>query len=74
VNFMRWQIGRSYGFLTIASILATIVVPFRWFNVMLPNTWVCSAVAGEGLRYAGWYHSWPDIYQVSPAELWEGIA
>lgn len=70
--FMRLALGDRYGFVTIASIVATLLSP-RFFNVMAPGTWICSAVAAEALRFAGWLHDWPDIYQVSPAELWMAI-
>jgi hypothetical protein len=70
VEFARDQVGRRYGFLTIASVLATILSP-KFVDVMLPNTWICSALAAESLRAGGWLRNWPDIYQVSPAQLWE---
>ena len=72
IEFASDQVGRSYGFLTIASILVTLLSP-KFVNVMLPNTWICSAVSAEALRFGGWYHTWPDIYQVNPAELWEAV-
>jgi hypothetical protein len=68
--FARAQVGSYYGFFTIASILLNILTP-RWFvAVRLANTWICSAVVGESLRYGGWYEEWYDIYQVTPAELY----
>jgi hypothetical protein len=72
VHFAEGEVGRKYGFLTIASILITLLLP-NFIDVMLPDTWICSAVAGEALRAGGWYHRWPDIYQVSPAALWEAV-
>jgi len=72
VAFARAQIGRPYGFVTIASILVTLLTPY-FINVMLPETWICSALAGESIRFGAWLHSWPDIYQVSPAQLWCGL-
>jgi hypothetical protein len=69
LDFWRAQIGRKYGYVTIASIFFTLFTP-KFLNVMLPDTWICSAVAAEGLRAGGWLHNWSDIYQVSPAELW----
>jgi hypothetical protein len=71
-QFLRGQVGRKYGFLTIVSILFTLLSP-RFVNVMAPNTWICSAVVAEGLRFGGWYHPWPDIYQVAPDELWTAL-
>jgi hypothetical protein len=72
IEFATAQVGRRYGFVTIVSILVTLLSP-KFFNVMLPNTWICSAVAAESLRYAGWYHSWDDVYQVNPSEFWESV-
>jgi hypothetical protein len=70
--FVKSQVGSRYGFVTIASILITLLTP-RFLNVMLPGTWICSAVAGEAMRYGGWLRSWGDIYTVSPAELWMAV-
>lgn len=74
LDFMARQVAesRKYGYVTIASILLTLFTP-RFLNVMTPWTWICSAVAGESLRYASWYHSWPDSYCVSPAQLWMAL-
>ncbi len=66
--FARAQVGRRYGFLTIASALVTILLP-SFLDVMLPDTWICSALTAESWRCGGWVHNWPDLYQVSPAEL-----
>jgi len=66
--FLRQQVGVKYGFLTDFSIFLTILLP--WFlRVMRSNTWICSAVVAEGLRFGGWYHPWGDIYQVAPDPL-----
>lgn len=72
VRFALEQVGRKYGFVTIASIVVTILLP-AFINVMLPNTWICSAVAAESWRFGGWLHNWDDIYQVNPAELYEAV-
>jgi hypothetical protein len=71
--WLRSQVGRRYGFLTIASILVTLFTP-KFVNVMLPDTWICSAVVGEGLAHGGWCRSWPDIYQVIPQQLFDAAA
>lgn len=73
LDFAIAQVGDKYGFLTIASIVVSLLLP-RFINVMLPNTWICSAVAAESLRCGGWVHNWPNIYQVSPAQLWEAVS
>lgn len=71
-SFGRKQMGVKYGFLTIASILATLFTP-KWIEFRRGNTWICSALAGEALRWGGWYHSWPSIYAVSPAQLYIAV-
>jgi hypothetical protein len=73
VAFARSQVGHKYGFITILSFLLTLFTP-GFINVMLPKTWVCSALAGESLRFGTWLHDWPDVYQVSPAQLWCALA
>jgi len=72
LEFLRAQVGRRYGFVTIASILITILTPV-FLNVMASDTWICSAVTAEGLRAGGWIHNWPDIYQVNPAQLADAL-
>lgn len=72
VAFATAQVGAKYGFVTIASILVTLLTP-RFLNVMLPGTWICSAVGAECLRFGGWLHNWPDLYDVSPAELFVAL-
>lgn len=67
--FARAQVGSRYGFVTCASILVTLFTP-KFLNVMLPNTWICSAVGAEAVRTGGWVHCWPDLYSVTPAALW----
>lgn len=70
--FLRAQVGRKYGFVTVVSILFTLATP-KFLNVMWPDTWICSALAGEGLRAGGWVHNWPDIYQVDPQQLFDAL-
>ena len=72
VEFARSQIGRKYGVVTAFSFLLTLFTP-GFINVMVPQTWICSALAGESLRFGMWLHDWPDIYQVSPAQLFVAI-
>jgi hypothetical protein len=73
LEFARAQVGSKYGFGTIAAIVIDILTP-GWFPSLRPankksNSWICSAVAAEALRFGGWYHEWPDIYLVTPAQL-----
>lgn len=70
VRFARAEVHRKYGFLTIASICVSIIAP--WFlTIRLPDTWICSALVAESLRFGGWLHDWPDIYQVTPQQLYD---
>ena len=72
--FTKAQVGSSYGLLSIASIVADIITP-SWFPSMRRrNTWICSAVTGEALRYGGWLHNWSDIYMITPAQLFDALA
>ena len=73
LSFARAQVGTRYGFLTIASLIVTILTPV-FFNVMAPGSWICSAVAAESIRCGGWIHNWPDVYQVTPAQLFLALS
>jgi hypothetical protein len=70
--FGREQLGKKYGFLTDASVFFTLLTP-RFINFMLSNTWICSALVGEMLRFGGWYHDWPDERQVAPDPLFAAL-
>lgn len=72
IAFAKKQVGEEYGVLTIISIVFSILTP-RFFTFRARDTWICSALAAESLRYGGWLTDWPDIYQVSPAELWAAL-
>ena len=70
--FYRSQLGKRYGWLTILSIAFNILTP-AWLSVRWAWTWVCSAITAEALRAGGWFHDWPDIYQVTPAQLYDAV-
>ena len=67
--FARAEVGSAYGFFSIASEVFNTVTP-EWLTFRWTDSWICSALAAESLRYGGWLHKWPDIYQVTPAELY----
>lgn len=74
LEFARAQVGTKYGFATIAAIAIDIITP-GWFPSLRPanknsNSWICSAVIAEAMRAGGWIRRWPDIYLVTPAQLW----
>ena len=71
--FTKAQVGSKYGILSILSIVTDIITP-NWFPSMRrKNSWICSAVTGEALRYGGWLHNWADIYTVTPAQLFDAL-
>ena len=77
LEFARAQVGSRYGFGTILAIAVDILTP-GWFPSLRPankksNSWICSAVVGESLRFGGWLHHFADIYLVTPAELWSAL-
>jgi hypothetical protein len=70
--FARAQVGTPYGFFTILSEVCNTVSP-QWMTFRWTNSWICSALAAESLRFGGWLHNWPDIYQVTPSELYVAL-
>jgi hypothetical protein len=74
LNFTRNQVGSKYGILSIVSIVFDILSP-NWFpSLRRKNSWICSAVTGEALRFGGWLQNWPDVYTVTPAQLFDAVA
>ena len=73
LEFARQEVGSRYGWLSIFSIALDIATP-SWFpSTRRGGTWVCSALIGEALRAGGWIRKWPDIYCVTPAQLWSAL-
>jgi hypothetical protein len=74
IAFARGEVGARYGFLTIGAIAFDVLTPL-WlhFPFRQPNTWICSAIAAESLRFGGWYCRWPDIYAVTPSQLYREL-
>lgn len=71
LEFMESQLGSGYGIGSIVSIVFDIISP-NWFpEFRRDNTWICSALVAEALRYAGWLHPWGSIYTVTPAQLFD---
>jgi len=69
--FAKSQVGSKYGWWSIVACIVDILTP-DWFpSVRRNGTWICSALVGESLRFGGWLHNWPDIYTVTPAQLYE---
>ena len=67
--FARAQVGSHYGWGSIASNVLDILTP-DWFpSFRSQDSWICSALVAEALRFAGWLYDWGDIYIVTPAQL-----
>ena len=75
LEFCRAQVGTRYSFLTILSI-AFDVVTWDWvpsFMNSYRQSWICSGLVSEGLRYAGWLHEWVNIYTVMPQGAYDAL-
>ena len=73
--FLKAQVGIRYGFWTILAISLDIVT-WQWFPAFRgarKQSWICSALVNEAMRFAGWLHPWIDIYTVTPAQGWEAL-
>jgi len=71
--FARAQVGSKYGWGSIASVAIDIISPNWWPSFRRRGTWICSALVGEAVRYGGFLAPWPDIYTVTPAQLFTAI-
>ena len=72
LQFAKAQVGIRYGILTIASI-AIDILTWNWFpsfRAGRKQSWICSALAFESLRFGGYLRNVVDIYEVTPAELY----
>lgn len=70
IEFAKAQVGDPYGLFTDIAIGVDIVT-WDWFPSFRGarrNSWICSALVQESLRYAGWLHNWKNIYTVTPAQ------
>ena len=74
LEFISLQVGHRYSFLSILSIFFDILTP-NWFPAFRrDNTWICSSLVAESLRFGGYLHNWADIYTVTPAQLFEALS
>lgn len=75
LEFAKHQLGQEYGWLSVVSVIFRILLPrwFPWPTIRSRSTWICSALVGESVRFAGWYHEWADIYTVVPSELYAAL-
>lgn len=69
--FAKAQVGIEYGILTILAI-AIDILTWNWFpsfRAARKQSWICSALVFESLRYGGYLRNVVDIYEVTPAEI-----
>ena len=75
LQFAQAQVGIEYGILTILAI-ALDILSWNWvpsFRGARKQSWICSALANEALRFGGWLHPWVDIYSVTPQDGYNAI-
>ena len=75
LSFCRKQVGVKYGILTILA-MAIDVVSWQWVPAMRgarKNSFICTALVNEGLRFGGWYHDWIDVYNIFPDEGYDAL-
>ena len=70
LEFVRFQVGFSYGFVSILSCALDILLP-NSICLRKANTWICSGLASAGLMFAGFLdaRTWPDLYTRTPAQV-----
>jgi hypothetical protein len=76
VAFAQSQLGNEYGVLTIAAI-AIDIVSWNWVPSLRgarKQSWICSGLTCEALRFGGWLHDWIDIYDVTPQQAFDVLA
>ena len=62
-------IRTKYAFTSVISTFFNLLpLPIR-LDVRTQSTLICSAVCALALFNGGWERQWPDLYQVTPAEL-----
>lgn len=75
--FARQQVGYHYGWLMILALAVDIITP-AWFPTFhlaskKKPSWICSVLSAEALRFGGWFHQWPSIYQVTPSQVFSAL-
>ena len=72
VTFARAQVGLRYGFWTIAAITLDLL-SWQWFPAFRgarKESWICSALGMESLRYGGALFDLLDVYTITPAQAY----
>jgi len=73
LEFARGEVGSGYGWLSILSASFDIATPDWLPSIRRDGSWICSAISAEALRAGGWIRRWPDVYCVTPAQLWNAL-
>lgn len=72
VTFARAQVGLEYGLWTIVA-LTIDILSWQWFPALRgarKESWICSALVMESLRYGGALFDILDIYTITPAQAY----
>jgi len=76
LQFARAQVGLEYGYWTILAISLDILT-WQWVPSLRgarKQSWICSALTCEALRFGGWLHNWLDVYDVMPQQAYDLLA
>ena len=75
LEFCRAQVGSKYSFLTIMSI-AFDTLTWNWVPALMNSyrqSWVCSGLTCEALRYGGWLFQVVNIYTITPQTAYDAL-
>lgn len=73
--FCRAQVNIRYGILTDVAIGIDLIT-WDWVPSLRSArypTWQCAALINEGLRFGGWFHNWPSVYDMTPQEGYDAL-
>ena len=76
LEFAKSTVGLEYGYFTILAI-AIDILSFQWvpaFRGARKDSWICSALAAEALRFGGWLQEWIDVYTITPQQLYDRLS
>ena len=75
LQFLRAQVGKRYGYMSILSCFVDLVLPDK-ICLRQSDTWICSGLVVGALWYGGFpnAYKWPDLYTVVPAEIAEACS
>jgi hypothetical protein len=73
--FAKAQVGVRYGIGTIIAI-ALDIATWDWFPAFRgarKQSWICSALVCESMRFSGWLYNFVNIYTVTPQDGWNAV-